>query len=331
MTEKTIDVIGIGNPLLDLTINTNDNLLETLNLPKGGMHLVDSQKSNSILNSIQTLNPETSAGGSTANTLSGVCNFGGSSILIGKIGTDSNGEIYEQITIKHKTESRLSKHSSIPTGTAITFITPDKERTFATHLGAALKLTKEDIFEPDIQKSKILHIEGFQLEDSSLKETSIHAMEFAKKHNTLISIDLADAGLIKRNLEDLKNLTKKYANIIFANETEAQAFTNKSDEQESLIALSEFCDIAIVKIGKNGSLIKTKESPEIIIIPPHKTQIINTNGAGDMFAGGFLFSIAKNISPQVAGNIASFAAAQVVASPSARLNRNLQEEIKQFY
>ncbi len=152
-------------------------------------------------------------------------------------------------------------------------------------------------------------------------------MKIAKANNVKISIDLADPGLIGRNLKPLRELVKNYADIIFVNETEAEAFTGKKEE-EALHEIYDMCEIAIVKLGEQGSLIKANDM--IYRIPIHKVNVVNTNGAGDAYAAGILYSIANNIDMEKAGKIAAYISSQVVANTGARLNKNIKEEINKL-
>lgn len=321
---KKYDVTGLGSALLDFIVEVDDNVLAEMDLKKGEMHLIDEEKSKEILKKIKEHNVKTSPGGSAANTLAGIGSLGGNALLIGKIGDDDHGGIYEQKTSDSGIQARLSRKERVCTGHAITFITPDKERTFATHLGAALHLRKEDVFDQEIKDSRILQIEGYQLEDPEMRKASIHAMKTAKENKVKVSIDLADPALIKRNLEDLKEIVREYGDIIFVNEAEAEAFTGEKSE-EALHKIYEMCDVAIVKLGKEGSLIKADDM--IYKIPINEVEEINTNGAGDAYAAGILYSFAKGLDWEKAGKIAAYISSQVVASHSARLERDISEEI----
>ena len=324
---KKYDVVGIGNALLDFIVEVDDGILAEMNLAKGQFTLIDKEKSKELLKKLEKHEVKTAPGGSSANTLAGVSVLGGNAVLIGKVGKDKHGDIYEQKTSDCGVNVKFSRHKSEMTGHCITFITPDAERTFATHLGAALHLRKKDIFEKEIKASKILHTEGYQLEDPILKEAAVHAMKIAKKNGIKVSIDLSDPGLIGRNLEPIKKLVKDYADIVFVNEIEAEVLTGKKDE-EALHEIYDMCEIAVVKLGEKGSLIKANNI--IYKIPINKVKVVNTNGAGDAYAAGILYSIANNISIEKAGKIAAYISSQVVASTGARLDRSLKEEIKKF-
>lgn len=319
------DVVGIGSALLDFTVKIDDSMLNKAELKKGQMHLIDCKKSKEILSLLGEDNVKITAGGSAANTLAGVVCLGGNAALIGKIGNDEHGKIYEQKTKENGVETGLCKNENIMTGHAITFITPDSERTFATHLGAALSFNKNDIDEQKLKECKILHIEGYQLEDPFLKEASISAIKLAKMNGAKISIDLSDSALVLRNLEEFKRIVKEYADIVFANENEAEAFTGKKEE-EALNIISEMCETAIVKLGGKGSLIKS--NGVVYKIPINEVKVVNTNGAGDAYAAGILYSIANDIDMARAGRIAAYISSQVVASEGARLERSLKEDLK---
>jgi len=309
------DVAGIGSALLDFTLNVEDDILASLSLKKGQMHLIDNKESKKIFNAIKDFNLSTSPGGSAANTLAGILNFSGSAVFLGTVGKDKNGEIYISETSRSGVASKIKKIDTI-TGHAITFITPDSERTFATHLGAAVNFSKNDIDWQAIKDSKILHLEGYLFELPSLREACMDAIKFAKKNNVLISIDLSDPALIGRIFDTFKDVVEKYADIVFVNEEEALAFTGKQ-ELDALNKLAQVCSIAIVKLGARGSLVK--DDNKIYEIPSFKTTVVNTNGAGDMFAAGFLYGIANNINSKDSAILGSFASAKVVASAGARV------------
>ena len=324
---KRYDVCGIGSPLLDFIVEVDDGLLAEIDMQKGHMHLIDEEQSRRILGMIEKgYQVKTAPGGSSANTLAGVSALGGSAVFLGKIGNDYHGTVYEQSTVDSGVRSRLSRHQSGITGHAITFITPDSERTFATHLGAALHFRKDDVFDEDIRQSRILHIEGYQLEDPELKETCVHAMEVARNSGGKVSIDLADPALIGRNLEPIRDLVRERADIIFVNEMEARAFTGLDDEEQALAAIYDMCEVAVVKLGDRGSLIEA--DGRVIRVPIYPVAVVNSNGAGDAYAAGILFSIARGIDFERAGRIAAYVAAQVVGSVSARPERSLAHEIE---
>ncbi len=322
------DVFGIGSAIMDFLIQVHPNELLELDLKKGQFHLVEEDKSKKILDKIKHSEMKIAPGGSCANSLFGIAQLGGSVVFCGKVGKDEHGMIYEQKMVDCGVKSCIGKIDTHKTGHAITFITPDTERTFVVHLGAAIKLEKEDVFFDDLKQSKILHIEGYQLEDPNLRAVALHAMDFAKKNNVKISIDLADPGIVSRNKEDMLKMVKNYASIVFANEEEAKALTGK-DSIEALNEISKITDVAIVKIGKKGSLVK--KGSELHQIKPHAIKPLDTTGAGDMYAAGFLYGVTHDFSLKQSADLGSYLAAQVVSQIGARLDsidRSILKRIK---
>jgi len=308
------DVLGIGSALLDFTVMVDDADLKKFGLVKGGMQLIDADRSREILSSLEGKRIEITPGGSSANTLAGISMLGGRGIFLGKVGNDPHGDLYIRDTERSGVKAEISRHNSM-TGHAITFITPDSERTFATHLGAALQLGRDDVREDHIKNSKIIHIEGFLFEPPGLQEACMWALEIAKKNNVLVSIDLSDPGLIDRIRPIFEKVARDFANIIFVNEQEARAFTG-AEQEHALHYLSRFCDIAIVKLGPEGSLIKSEGT--VHRIPVFKTEVVNTNGAGDMYAAGLLYGLSRGFSLERSGTIGSFVSSKVVSQVGAR-------------
>lgn len=324
---KRHDVVGLGSPLLDLVVRVDDDVLAEIDLPKGRMRLIDSAESGRILKKLKNHAVEYVPGGSAANTLAGLALLGSRSAFIGVIGKDAHGDTYENKTVRAGVHAHLIRHNVHVTGHAITFITPDGERTFATHLGAASHFQKEHVAEDVIRESKALYVEGYQLEQPLTRAAVVHAMEIAKKHGTLIAMDLSDAGLIGRAKDTMKEIVEKYVDIVFANEEEAFAFTGKRGEA-ALRELAAHCPIAIVKRGEKGSMVQA--NGVVHHIAPHPVTVVNTNGAGDSYAAGMLHGIINHYDIPTAGALASRIAAFVVASPGARIHEKHHGDIKKL-
>lgn len=323
--KKEYDVIGIGNPLLDIIIEVDDNMLHEHGLEKGGMRSVDHAEGKKILEGLEKYAKACVSGGSAANTVAGVALLGGKSLFVGVVGDDEHGKTYERDMRDGGVHTNLHKHESEGTGYAITFVTHGGERSFAVYLGAAGCLRRHHLSEDDIAKSRILHIEGYLLMGEETRETVLSAMKVAKKYDTLISIDLSAPGVILRHLKLVKEIVSEYADIVFVNEEEAIALTGK-EELEALHALSESCPIAIVKLGAKGSLVKHRG--KVHTIDPHPVVMVNTNGAGDMYAAGFLHGLAAGHDTKQIGAVASEVASLVVASEGARMHHSHHGKIK---
>ncbi len=323
------DVFGIGNALMDFLIQVHPNELVDLDLNKGEVHFVDKSHSDKILDKLKHYDMKIAPGGSIANALYGVALIGGNVVFCGTVGKDEHGAIYEQKLTSPNLKAALRAVDTHKTGHAITFITPDAERTFAVHLGASVEIEKEHVFFDDLKNSKIIHVEGYQLGQENVRDVCIHAMEFAKNNGIKVSIDVNDPAIIKNHDEIIKRVVKRYADIVFANKEEALLMFG-NDLDESIGELSKISDIVVVKLGKEGSIVRNKE--KIYNIKPHSRKAIDTTGAGDMYAAGFLYGISKGYTLDQCGNIASYLAAEVVTKVGARLDnidKDIIEKIKE--
>lgn len=313
------DVMGVGSALLDFIVKVDDSFLDSQNLRKGGMHLVDAVRSSAILKALSGKSLETVPGGSAANAAAGVACLGGKSLFLGTVGDDDYGRLYVKETVKAGVASRIGVSHSL-TGHAITFITPDLERTFATHLGAALNLRATYVKEEDIRRARIIHFEAYLFEMPELREASIRAMELARSCATRVSVDLSDPFLVERIRGTLDLVLNRYTDIVFANEEEALAYTGHTGTS-ALEALGSRCAIAAVKLGSKGSLVL--EDKHVYEVESFPVDVVNTNGAGDMYAAGLHLGLCRGMNPGEAGRIGSFAASRIVASPGARYNGKL--------
>ena len=319
--KKKYDIVGLGNVIVDILVKVDDEFLEGLKLKKGTFHGHNEKQIQDIHSKIKGMQYIVMPGCSVSNTLSTIALLGGKTAFFGKIGDDELAEIYEKAMIKDGIKLNITKTKGL-TGKAMTFITPDSERTFAVNLGVASDFRKEEILEDEIKNSKILHLEGYTLYNPKLREATIHAMQIAKKHRVKISIDLSDQNMIKNNIQLTKEVIKDYVDFLFVNEYEAQALTGKPAEE----AINEFkTEIAVVKLGEKGSLIK--KGSEIYRIEPVKANAVDTTGAGDSYAGGFLFGLAKGYDIERCGKIGSFISKLVVQQVGSRLNKALRKEI----
>jgi sugar/nucleoside kinase (ribokinase family) len=262
-------------------------------------------------------------GGSVANTISVVANLGAKSFFTGKAGKDELGIKYLKAMEKAGVTTELAK-SNLLTARALTFVTPDSERTFLDYLGAAKEFNKNDLNVIALKGSRIFHISAYFLEEKNLRESAEHAMKIAKENEIKVSIDLGDPLLIKRCKSEILRIINDYADIIFANEEEAKALTDMQSPEEALDLISEMTDIAIVKLGKIGSIIKN--NGQIVRIKGVHVETVDSTGAGDAYAGAFLFGLSKGLDLETTGNLASKVAAKVVQKYGARLDDRLNFE-----
>ncbi|MBU8891745.1 MAG: adenosine kinase [Bacteroidales bacterium] len=315
-------VLGIGNALVDImTKLPDDSTLEKFSLRKGSMQLSERDFADQINNETVNFEKTQSSGGSAANTIHGLASLGAAAGYIGKVGNDSFGEFFSNDMKANGIQPFMLK-STTDTGRAIALISTDSERTFATYLGAAVELSDSDLNPGQFKDYSILHIEGYLVQNHDLM---LRAAKLSKENNMKISIDMASFNVVEDNLEFLKSYVKNYVDIIFANEEESKAFTGKEPE-ESLNELAEQCEIAVVKIGSKGSLVKSKE--QVYKINPIKVNPVDTTGAGDLFASGFLYGYTNKMPLDKCGNIGSLCAGRVIEVIGSKMNNETWEEIK---
>ncbi len=299
-------ILGAGSALVDILIKLNDDsLLGEFQLPKGSMTLVDAGLSQKILDSSAGLDRTIETGGSSANTVRALARLGGQGGFLGKICQDEMGAFFKSEFEKLQIRTHLF-YSSIPTGKAATLITPDSERTFGTYLGAASELSVDDLDEGIFAGYDYLHVEGYLVFNHQLIEG---ILKLAKNSGLKVSLDMASFNVVEANLEFLKHLIDEYVDIVFANEEEAKAYTGK-EPREALKQIASRCEIAVVKIGKDGSLVQSGEVFERVETP--QVVSLDTTGAGDVYASGFLFGLANDMDLETCGRIGSLLASRVI-------------------
>lgn len=299
-------ILGIGNALVDImTSLESDNLLSELNLPKGSMQIVNEETINNAMAKTKNLKQTLASGGSAANTINGLANLGSTTAFIGKVGNDDMGKFFLEDMIKAGITTTLLKGKSL-TGRALALVSPDSERTFAVNLGAAIELAAEDICIDQFKGHAYFHIEGYLVQNHALIEK---ALVLAKQAGLTISLDLASYNVVEENIDFLKEMVKEYVDIVFANEEEAKAFTGMTPE-DALVEIASIVKIAVVKLGPKGSMIKSGDyTCKVGVV---KANSIDTTGAGDMYASGFLYGQAKGLSLEQSGEIGALLSGKVI-------------------
>lgn len=301
-------ILGIGNALTDiLAVLPDDSLLEKHHLPKGSMQHVDQETGDRIWQELRPLGVHYVAGGSAANTIACTAVFGMPSGFIGKIGDDELGLLFKSDQERLGVNCTLLKGVN-SSGRSMVFVTgANAERTFAVYLGAALELVPEDLKPEYFQGYDYFHIEGYLVQNQDLIR---RAVEMAKDAGCIISLDMASYNVVESNNAFLHNLVEKYVDIVFANETESRAFTGQDDPRKALDEIASMCEIAVVKIGKDGSWVKRGD--EVYCIKPWPGVAIDATGAGDTYAAGFLYAHSEGMPLKVCGEVGSIISAKVV-------------------
>lgn len=317
-------VIGIGSALVDiLTCIDDDAVLNALNLPKGSMQLVDNKLSERISKTLKKFKSSMAPGGSAANTIHGLAKMGISTGFIFSVGNDDMGKIFED-SMKSVGVEPVVFHSDAPSGTAHAIVSPDGERTFATNLGAAFEFSEKQLSPEIFKDCDYCYIEGYLIDNRTVFQKT---MKLAKESNCKIVLDLASYNVVERNRDFLNELLPDI-DIVFANEEEAKSLTNKTTE-EALEFIASKCEIAVVKVGSKGSYIKRGD--EVIKMGCHKVKVVDTTGAGDMYAAGFLTGLIKGFDLKKCSESGSLLAENVIQVIGAKMDEERWNEIKRQF
>ena len=314
-------ILGIGSALVDiLTQIPDEHILQELNLPKGSMTYVDAQTSVEIGKKLAYLGSQMASGGSAANTMSGLAQLGIEAGFLSKIGHDEVGRFFE----KQMTESHvkpLMLKSVTPSGRVQALVTPDGERTFATCLGAAAEMCADDIRPELFDGWDIFYVEGYLVANPTMLDKAVTT---AKAAGLKIAIDMASYNVVEESRDYFMQLIDNYVDYVFANEQEAFALTGMESLQ-ALDFIASRCEIAVVKVGAKGAYIK--RGNEMVTVPPMDANVIDTNGAGDMWAAGFMAGLVKGENLPKCGQMGAIVAANVIEVLGTKMDAARWEKI----
>lgn len=323
MTNVEFEVIGTGSPIVDTLSYIPDEFLKEVNGEKGGMELVDNEYIQSIIAKLPG-EKFSAPGGAAANTILNLAKLGATTTFLGMLGKDENAEFYRNSFKAAGCDiSRFKSNSEYSTAHCLSMITPDAERTMRTYLGAASQLDPASISAADFKGCKHLHLEGYLIFN---RELLPHILKVAKKAGCTISLDLGSFEIVKDAMDILPQLLKDYVDLAFANEEEAAAFANDNDPHKALDALAEVCEIAAVKLGKHGALLK-RGNEKHIIEAVKAEKVIDTTGAGDLWASGFLYGFVKDYPLDICGKIGSIVGAEAVQHTGGSLSQEVCNKI----
>lgn len=298
-------IVGIGSALVDILIHENDDFIKKTGISKGGMTLVDKTFIESTLKMTGNT-PSIVPGGSACNTVVGIGRLGGKARFIGKCGGGKLGNLFRTDLQKQNVEPMLLCSDS-PTGRVLSIITPDAQRSMFTYLGAAAETQKDEITSQYFSDAAIVHVEGYLIVNEAL---IVSTLKKAKKSGAAVSLDLSSFTVVEESRDILEELVINYVDILIANEDEAYAFTGYKDELKALKALGEKVELAVLKVGERGSYINYKE--KIIKNDAVKSEaVLDTTGAGDLWASGFLFGLVKGYPLEKCGQLGNICGAEV--------------------
>ena len=325
MTKKinspSLDLVGVGNAIVDVLTTTDDSLLSRLSLKKGAMTLIDENKAQELYE--MSTNRIQRSGGSVANSLACVAQLGGKTAFIGRVRDDKLGEIFTKEISTTGTIFNTPPSSVGPsTARCLIYVTPDAQRTMCTYLGASVLLEPKDIDLSVIKEAKILYLEGYLWDNSAAKNAFIKAAEIANKAGRKVALSLSDSFCVNRHRESFIKLVEDHIDILFANEDEIKALYQCSSLKKALEKLQNKCDIAAITIGEKGSILISNGN-RVNIDPFFYGKAIDTTGAGDLYAGGFLKGLADGLKPEMSAKIGSICAGQIVTQLGSRSNVDL--------
>ncbi len=328
MTEAKYDVLGIGNAIFDVLVQTDEAFLARHGMTKGGMALIDEARASAIY---QDMGPATEmSGGSAANTIVGVANLGARAAYVGKVKDDQIGRLYaHDIRAAGVVFETRPATDGPATGCSYILVTPDGERTMNTYLGAAQDLGPADIDDAQIAAAKITYLEGYLWDPTNAKQAFLKASTVAHNAGRQVALTLSDSFCVDRYRDEFLDLMRKRkVDLVFANESELHSLYQTSDFDAALKQLRIDAELGVVTRSEKGCVVVSKEG--VVAVPAFPIdRLVDTTGAGDLFAAGFLFGLVRNAGYENAGVFGALAAAEVIQHIGARPQTSLKELAQQ--
>ncbi len=333
MSQKTHDLIGIGNALLDILAPVPEGFPEQFGLNTGTMNLIDIDMSQKILQHLPQNQKQ--SGGSVANSIAGFATLGGKAGFVGKLGNDDLADHFIK-DLQHlgatwcgtTTSQDLQKDpQALGTGHCLVLVSPNGERTMCTWLGCASQLNVDDIHQQNIENAKILYLEGYLFDSPTNKQAFFHAVELARRYDCKTALSLSDEFCVDRHRDDFNQLIASGIDIVFANEGEAISLLQTTSRDSMLKKIANLAPITCVTLNKEGSVI-FDDTKQYDITLEKVEQTIDSTGAGDQYAAGFLYAHANAINPYKSAIIASKMASAVVCQMGARLSKDTVASIQ---
>ncbi len=330
MTKK-YSVYGIGNALVDMEFEVTADFLKENSIEKGLMTLVDEDRQSKLLESLSGIQHKRNCGGSAANTIIAQAQLGDSTFYSCKVASDETGEFYYADMKEIGVKSNIEKaRFSGTTGKCMVFVTPDADRTMNTYLGITSTFSKEEIIEEELASAEWLYIEGYLVTGPNSIQAAVHAREIAKKNNVKIALTFSDPGIVAGFKDGFKEIMgSDKLDLVFCNEEEAMSFTGCSSLEDAISSLKEYSHGFAITTGPKGAVVFDGNNTHYIIT--NRVDAVDTNGAGDLFAGSFLHAINNGHSYGVAGRFACACSSKLVTQFGARLSTKQINEIKDIY
>lgn len=318
---KKYDVYGIGNALVDMEFEVTVDFLKSAGIEKGLMTLVDEARQTEIITTLNGVQHKRTCGGSAANTMIAISQFGGKSFYSCKVASDETGDFYFKDLMDNGVDTNLSTSSleSGITGKCIVLITPDADRTMNTFLGITQTLSTKELIEENIKNSNYIYIEGYLVASPTGREAAIKAKKVAEAHNVKTAITFSDVNMVTYFYEGLQEMIGDGVDLLFCNESEAYAFTKTNNVADAARALKKIAKSFSITLGPKGAFVFDGEREIYVVTTP--VEAIDTNGAGDLFAGAFLYAINSGITYPEAAKLGCMSASKLVTQFGARLKK----------
>ncbi len=311
MAATEYDVVGLGNAIVDVLSSTDDAFLAEWNIIKNAMNLIDEARAEELTQAARE--PIITSGGSGANTLVGISSFGGTAAFIGKVASDPLGEQFTtEINTVGVPFATPPLSSGPATARSIIFVNDDGARSMNTFLGASVEFSPADVDEALIKAAKVIYLEGYLFDKEAAKAAFIHAAEVAKKAGREVALTLSDSFCVDRHRASFRHLIKGHVDVVFANEDEVLSLYETNDFDAAIKQLSEDTGVAAVTRSEKGSIVLGAGEP--IVVPAEAvSNIVDTTGAGDQYAAGFLFGYTKGLPLEICAKLGHIAAGEVIS------------------
>ena len=328
MPQKSYDILAVGNAIIDVFSQCDDDFLQQHAIEKGGMNLVDAAASQSLLAAISAVAPpQLISGGSAANTAVGLAALGGKAAFVGRVHDDELGAAFcRDINAAGVTFAATPAENGAPTASSIILVTPDAARSMNTFLGASIEFQPEDINLAAAADAAVIYLEGYLFDAPAGPAIFAQAAQMAAQHQARIALSLSDPWCVDRHRADLRHYVTDHVDILFANEDEAISLV-ETDHPTSVQMLRGFVDEVVITRGPLGAVI-CHAGQQIVVDAMPQGPVIDTTGAGDLFAAGYLFGRTHGYDAQMSGQIASLLAGEVISHIGARPHADLQALIK---
>ncbi|MBK1669443.1 adenosine kinase [Rhodovibrio sodomensis] len=327
MSELRLDVLGIGNAIVDVIARSDDDFLAAHALPKGGMTLIDSDQAHRLY---EAMGPATEmSGGSVANTMAGIASLGGRGAFIGKVRNDQLGGIFRHdIQATGVDFETPSAATGLPTARCLVFVTPDAQRTMATFLGASTELGPDDLDHHQIAQAKVTYLEGYLWDAPAAKQAFVEAARAAHESGNRVALSLSDGFCVDRHRDSFLDLVENHVDILFANEDEITKLYQVDAFDDALQHVRGHCEVAALTRSAKGSLVLSGEEVHVVDAATPE-RLADTTGAGDLYAAGFLYGFTQGYGLPDCGRLGAAAAAEAISHVGARPEMPLNNLIAQ--